>query len=77
MSKQLGRTFGFPTANLDLSNLKLLQLMVFTLFCNSNTNGEKRKGLLSIGTNPTIAENGQRAIEVCLLDFQGSYAAQF
>lgn len=70
--KQLGRTFGFPTANLDLkSNLKLLPIDgVYIVFVTTQT-GEKHKGLLSIGTNPTIAENGQRTIEVCLLDFQG------
>lgn len=67
--KENGRVFGFPTANLDLkSNLKLLPpdgIYVVNVIVNDN----ECKGILSIGTNPTISENNERTVEVYILDF--------
>lgn len=67
--KEYGRTFGFPTANIDLkSNLKLLPpdgIYVVDVTVDS----KKHKGILSIGTNPTISEDNDRTVEVYILDF--------
>lgn len=71
--KEKGRTFGFPTANLDLkSNLKLLPpdgIYVVNVILENN---ETHSGILSIGTNPTISDNNKRTVEVYILDFSGN-----
>lgn len=65
--KKIGRTIGFPTANIATDALKFLPgkgayiVEVFVL-------GERHKGMLSIGHNPTIGENAL-SIEVYILDF--------
>ena len=66
--KQLGRTLGFPTANLEPYDTdKLIPAMgvyavVVEVFGNSY------KGVLSIGNRPTF-DNGERSIEVNIFDF--------
>ncbi len=65
--KKLGRTIGYPTANLEINQLKLLPkkgAYIVEVFVK-----EKRyKGMLSIGTNPTV--NGDKlTVEVYILDF--------
>lgn len=68
--KQIGRSFGFPTANLDLnSNLKLLPPDGIYIVNVTLQTGKKKPGILSIGTNPTISEHNERTVEVYLLDF--------
>jgi riboflavin kinase/FMN adenylyltransferase len=70
--KENGRVFGFPTANLDLKNsLKLLPPDGIYVVDVTTESGELHKGILSIGTNPTISENNDRTVEVYLLDFSG------
>ncbi len=69
--KQNGRKFGFPTANLDInSTIKLLPpdgiYIVNVIFPDK----KMHQGIVSIGTNPTLAENNDRTIEVYLLDFE-------
>ncbi|MDO4225587.1 MAG: bifunctional riboflavin kinase/FAD synthetase [Bergeyella zoohelcum] len=66
--KKIGRTIGYPTANVEISPIKLLPkkgaYIVEVLVDN-----EKHKGMLSIGTNPTV--NGTTlSTEVHILDFQ-------
>ena len=65
--KKLGRTIGYPTANIEVDELTLLpkkgayivEVYVKNKFC---------KGMLSIGTNPTV--NGDKVtVEVYILDF--------
>lgn len=71
--KENGRVFGFPTANLDLKNsLKLLPPDGIYVVDVTTESGELHKGILSIGTNPTISENNDRTVEVYLLDFSGN-----
>ncbi len=66
--KKLGRTIGFPTANLKVSeNYKLIPktgvYIVEILLDN-----QKFKGMMNIGFNPTVNGNHQ-TIEVNILDF--------
>ncbi|MCO5260436.1 MAG: bifunctional riboflavin kinase/FAD synthetase [Crocinitomicaceae bacterium] len=70
--KQLGRTFGFPTCNIDLkSDLKLLPPDgIYTVHILTQ-NQQKLEGILSIGTNPTISNQSNRTIEAYILDFEG------
>jgi riboflavin kinase/FMN adenylyltransferase len=65
--KQLGRTIGFPTANLALLEpLKLIPkkgaYIVYSLL-----NGNRIFGMMNIGHNPTLGEN-ERTIEVHFFD---------
>ncbi|MFZ4796479.1 MAG: bifunctional riboflavin kinase/FAD synthetase [Bacteroidia bacterium] len=66
--KQLGRTIGYPTANIEIENsYKLIpQDGVYAVWvCYNNA---KFGGMLNIGNNPTIKDKG-RSIEVNIFDF--------
>ena len=68
--KKLGRTIGFPTANLEIEeNYKLIPPYgVYAVECmveNQNVNG-----MLNIGIKPTF-EGESASIEVHLFDFEG------
>ena len=66
--KQLGRTLGFPTANLQIQeNYKLIpQNGVYIV--NSSLNGQIVFGMMNIGFNPTV-EGKHLSIEVHYFDF--------
>ena len=64
-----GRGFGFPTANVDIQSETKLIPADGVYYVNVNHKGDIFKGLLSIGTNPTIGENGKRTIEAYIMDF--------
>jgi len=66
--KQLGRTLGFPTANLlPFDKDKLVPAMgVYAVLVE--VLGATFKGVLSIGNRPTF-DNGERSIEVNIFDF--------
>lgn len=67
--KKLGRTIGYPTANIETENLKLLPkkgAYIVEVFINN----KQYKGMLSVGTNPTV--NGEKlTVEVYILNFEG------
>ena len=63
--RQLGRTIGFPTANLSLPEEKLIPA-AGVYICEV----DDRKALLNIGNNPTV--NGtEQTVELYLPDFEG------
>ncbi|QOW11908.1 bifunctional riboflavin kinase/FAD synthetase [Kaistella flava (ex Peng et al. 2021)] len=65
--KKIGRTIGYPTANIEVDALKLLPkkgAYIVDVFVKN----QHYKGMLSIGTNPTV--NGKAiSVEVYILDF--------
>ncbi len=67
--KKIGRTIGYPTANIETDSIKLLPkkgAYIVEVFIK----GQQYKGMLSIGTNPTV--NGEKlTVEVYILDFEG------
>lgn len=65
-----GREFGFPTANLDLNcDFKLLPPDGIYVVNVKTAKKERFRGILSIGTNPTLGENNDRTVEVYILDY--------
>ena len=66
---KLGRTIGFPTANLQLVKPAIIHQGVYgvRVFCK----GQVYVGMMNIGTCPTIAEDHVQTIEVHLIDFEG------
>jgi riboflavin kinase/FMN adenylyltransferase len=74
--KQLGRTIGFPTANIKIAeNYKLIpKIGVYVV--RSVLNGKVVFGIMNIGTNPTVDDSKQLSIEVYYLDFEADLYAQ-
>ncbi|WP_139423499.1 bifunctional riboflavin kinase/FAD synthetase [Chryseobacterium mulctrae] len=67
--KKLGRTIGYPTANIETENIKLLPKKG-AYIVEVLVNNLQYKGMLSVGTNPTV--NGEKlTVEVYILDFEG------
>ena len=65
--KKLGRTIGFPTANLEINKQKVIPKKG-VYYTNVKINEKIFKGITSIGNNPTV--NGQDlTVETYILDF--------
>jgi riboflavin kinase/FMN adenylyltransferase len=66
--RQLGRTIGFPTANLSIAEAYKLIPKIGIYVVQSTIDGKVVYGMMSIGTNPTVG--GQvLSVEVYFLDF--------
>jgi riboflavin kinase/FMN adenylyltransferase len=71
--KQLGRTIGFPTANLELNdNTKLIPANgVYAVNVQLNNEEKSYNGMMNIGFRPTVSEELKQSIEINIFDFQG------
>ena len=66
--KQLGRTIGFPTANLQIAEYFKLIPKNGVYIVKSNINGQNVFGMMNIGFNPTV--NGENlSVEIHYFDF--------
>ncbi len=66
---RLGRTIGFPTANMQLYEpLKLIPANG-VYFVSVDVLGATNKGICNIGTRPTVSRDSGRRIETHILDF--------
>jgi riboflavin kinase/FMN adenylyltransferase len=66
---KLGRTIGFPTANIAVSKHKLVPALgVYA--CIVEVDDEKYMGALSISYRPTVTDSRDLRIEVYILDFE-------
>ena len=66
--KSIGRTIGFPTANIDLGNTKKIIPADGVYAVWVTVDGKSYKGMMNIGNKPTI-KNIFRTLEVHLLEF--------
>lgn len=68
--RHLGRSLGFPTANLSIDSH--LQLPADGVYAGrALVDGEKWPAIINIGTNPTVSDDGTRSIEAHLIGFDG------
>ncbi len=67
---RLGRTLGYPTANVELGDESKLVPANGVYACRVHTEGRNYHGMLNIGKRPTIQSNASKSsIEVHILDF--------
>jgi riboflavin kinase/FMN adenylyltransferase len=75
--QQLGRTLGFPTANLEISPDKLLPRHgVYCVRVKVEPQSDRAgvtflKGVMNIGLRPTVAGADRPTVEVHILDWDG------
>ncbi|MBQ8695667.1 MAG: riboflavin biosynthesis protein RibF [Bacteroidaceae bacterium] len=67
----IGRGLGFPTANIQPDEVMKLLPSNGVYEVDALLDGERIKGVMNIGTNPTVRDCMLRSIEVHLLDFSG------
>jgi riboflavin kinase/FMN adenylyltransferase len=65
---QLGRQLGYPTANLQYTDPDKIHLGHGVYAAYATIGGIRRKGMLSIGTRPTL-ENSDERVEINIFDF--------
>jgi riboflavin kinase/FMN adenylyltransferase len=66
---RLGRTIGFPTANMQLYEPLKLVPANGVYFVEVETIGQKLYGMCNIGHRPTVGQGNARTIETHILDF--------
>ena len=75
--QQLGRTIGYPTANLQVPEpLKLVPAQGIYAVWATTAAGTRHPAMLSIGVRPTIGAGLAQTVEVNLLDFSGDLYGQ-
>lgn len=68
--KQLGRTIGFPTANLNITDNVLLESGVYGVYVYYQS--KKYLGIMNVGNRPSFNDGDHQTIEVHILDFNES-----
>lgn len=67
---KLGREIGFPTANIQLQHNRPPLAGIFAVeVCGLD--GSPLPGVASLGTRPTVKENGRPTLEAFIFDFNG------
>jgi riboflavin kinase/FMN adenylyltransferase len=69
LGNQLGRTIGFPTANIGLTNTSKLIPGDGVYAVKLTVEGITHHGMMNIGIRPTVSNSQNRVIEVHLFDF--------
>jgi riboflavin kinase/FMN adenylyltransferase len=75
--RQIGRTIGIPTLNLALKAAQFIPCIGVYAGCVA-INGKQYDAVINIGTNPTVAENGQTSVEAFVpnVDLGDCYGAE-
>ncbi|MEO9612165.1 MAG: bifunctional riboflavin kinase/FAD synthetase [Nitratireductor sp.] len=68
--RQLGRTLGFPTANMALPPQTALRHGVYAVRLR-RADGSLHDGVASFGRRPTVDDNGAPLLETFIFDFDG------
>ena len=73
MGNQIGRTLGFPTANLDIANEYLMINNPGVYACPTVIDGKVYNAMANTGLRPTIGDraDGDFILEVNIFDFDG------
>ncbi len=66
---RIGRTLGFPTANMQLYEPRLLVPVGGVYFVQVEVEGNSYFGMTNIGVRPTVDDGGGLTIETHILDF--------
>lgn len=74
--RKVGRTMGFPTANLQLDYGKLMPASGVYAVRSTTEDGRSWSGVLNIGKRPTIGNGDDISVEVHLLHFTGDLYSQ-
>lgn len=70
--KQLGKSLGYPTANIHIEEAyKIIPKEGVYVVC-AKINSKTHYGMMNIGHNPTIAKNNHKSIETYFFDFEGN-----
>ena len=72
---RLGRTIGFPTANLKIDDGTVVPAGVFACRATLN-NGSVCPGMMNVGIRPTVNLGEERRVEVHLFDFNDDLYGQ-
>lgn len=76
--QELGRSLGFPTANLEIDNeIKLLPKKGVYAVRVKLENSSEFFGVLNIGTRPSVDSSGEISVEVYILDFDKEIYGQY
>jgi riboflavin kinase/FMN adenylyltransferase len=70
--RRIGRTLGFPTANLDAPEQKLLPRGVFAAAARLGSSGKTYKAVVNIGSRPTVNKTAMSLMEVHIIGFKGN-----
>ena len=68
---QRGRTLGYPTANLALDARKLVPRRGVYAVRATLADGARQRGMMNVGTRPTVEAGAATSVEVHLFDFDG------
>jgi len=72
---QVGRLWGFPTANIPLPHRRMPVTGIFAAELTT-PDGKKRQGVASLGTRPTVKHQGMQLLETHLFDYSGDLYGQ-
>ena len=72
---KIGRTWGFPTANVFLRHRRLPVTGIFAALLHAE-DGVARPGVASLGTRPAVKEAGVQLLETFVFDFDGDLYGQ-
>jgi riboflavin kinase / FMN adenylyltransferase len=74
--KKLGRTLGYPTANMELPGETTIAHGIYAVRFRRQ-NGDLHNGVASYGRRPTVTDNGAPLLETFLFDFEGDLYGEF
>ncbi|RRO25144.1 bifunctional riboflavin kinase/FAD synthetase [Flavobacteriaceae bacterium 14752] len=70
--KQLGKSLGYPTANLQIKEDYKIIPKEGVYVVSAEINSKQYFGMMNIGHNPTIAKNNSKSVETYFFDFDGN-----